>query len=159
QFIASATVTKLAHEEYPDLEIGCMISYMPRYPLTPHPNDVLLAKQEENMHSKFCGDVQVKGAYPYYAKSYFEENNIKIDFGDRDKELLKEGTVDFYSFSYYLTLCVSADDEVEKTGNSMIGGSGVNNPYLESTPWNAMIDPVGLRITLNDIYDRYNLPI
>src|SRR5699024_8533320 len=128
---------------YPDLEIGCMISYMPRYPYTAHPNDVLLAKQEENMHSKFCGDVQVKGAYPYYARAYFKENNIEIQFEPGDEALLKEGKVDYYVFSYYLTLCVSADDAVEKTGNSMIGGSGVNNPYLENTAWNAMIDPVG----------------
>ena len=159
QFIASATVSKFAHENYPDLEIGCMISYMPRYPYTAHPNDVLLAKQEENMHSKFCGDVQVKGAYPYYARAYFKENNIEIHFEPGDEALLKEGKVDYYAFSYYLTLCVSADDAVEKTGNSMIGGSGVNNPYLENTAWNAMIDPVGLRIALNDIYDRYGVPI
>lgn len=159
QFVASASVTKLAHDNYTDLKIGCMISYMPRYPLTPNPNDVLLAKQEENMHSKFCGDVQVKGAYPYYVKRYFEENNINIKLADGDLKLLKEGTVDYYAFSYYLTLCVSADENVEKTGNSMIGGSGVNNPYLEATSWNAMIDPVGLRITLNDIYDRYEVPL
>ncbi|MGY3778385.1 family 1 glycosylhydrolase [Isobaculum melis] len=159
QFVASAKVTALAHEKYPELQIGCMISYMPRYPYTCHPNDVLLAKQEENMHSKFCGDVQVTGKYPYYAKKYFADHGFDIVFAEDDQEILANGTVDYYTFSYYLTLCVSADDQVTKNGHSMIGGSGVNNPYLEQSEWNAMIDPVGLRIALNDIYDRYQLPL
>ncbi|WP_426288420.1 glycoside hydrolase family 1 protein [Enterococcus durans] len=159
QFVASTKAVKLAREKYPHFHMGCMISYMPRYPYTCHPNDVLLAKQEENMHSKFCGDVQVTGKYPYYAKNYFAEHGIDITFAEEDATILAEGTVDYYTFSYYLTLCVSADDEVEKNGHSMIGGSGVNNPYLEQTEWNAMIDPVGLRIALNDIYDRYHLPM
>ena len=157
QFIASAKVVAYAHEHYPELQIGCMISYMPRYPYTCHPNDVLLAKQEENMHSKFCGEVT--GKYPYYAKKYFADNGFDIVFGPDDVEILAKGTVDYYTFSYYLTLCVSADDNVTKNGHSMIGGSGVNNPYLEQTEWNAMIDPVGLRIALNDIYDRYQMPL
>jgi 6-phospho-beta-glucosidase len=159
QFVASAKVVAYGHEHYPDLKIGCMISYMPRYPYTSHPNDVLLAKQEENMHSKFCGDVQVKGKYPYYAKKYFADHGFAIEFAPEDQAILAKGTVDYYTFSYYLTLCVSADEKVTKNGHSMIGGSGVNNPYLEQTEWNAMIDPVGLRIALNDIYDRYQLPL
>lgn len=159
QFVASAKVVKLAHEKYPQFKMGCMISYMPRYPFTCHPNDVLLAKQEENMHSKFCGDVQVNGKYPYYAYKYFKDNGFDIEFSAGDEDILANGKVDYYSFSYYLTLCVSADENVEKNGNSMIGGSGVNNPYLEQTEWNAMIDPVGLRITLNDLYDRYQIPL
>lgn len=159
QFVASAKAVSLAREKYPDFKMGCMISYMPRYPYTCHPNDVLLAKQEENMHSKFCGDVQVFGKYPYYAKKFFADHEISIEFAADDVEVLAAGKVDYYTFSYYLTLCVSADDSVEKNGHSMIGGSGVNNPYLEQTEWNAMIDPVGLRTCLNDIYDRYELPI
>lgn len=159
QFIASAIVVDIAHRLYPTFKMGCMVSYMPRYPYTCHPNDVLLAKQEENMHSKFCGDVQVQGKYPYYAVKFMEEHNIHLQMEANDEAILSHGGVDFYAFSYYLTLCCSADDMVEKTGNSMIGGSGVNNPYLENTDWNAMIDPVGLRIALNDLYDRYQIPL
>lgn len=106
-----------------------------------------------------CGDMQVTGKYPYYANKYFADNGFSIDFSPEDQAILAKGTVDYYTFSYYLTLCVSADDEVTKNGHSMIGGSGVNNPYLEQTEWNAMIDPVSLRIALNDIYDRYQLPL
>lgn len=103
--------------------------------------------------------MQVTGKYPYYANKYFADNGFSIDFSPEDQAILAKGTVDYYTFSYYLTLCVSADDEVTKNGHSMIGGSGVNNPYLEQTEWNAMINPVSLRIALNDIYDRYQLPL
>lgn len=159
QFVASAKAVKLGHEINPEFMIGCMISYMPRYPHTCHPNDVLIAKQEENMHSNFCGDVQVKGAYPFYALNYFKKHGINVVITEEDKEILKEGCVDYYAFSYYLSLCCSADPKVEKNGHSMIGGSGVNNPYLEQTDWNMMVDPVGLRISLNDLYARYNVPL
>ncbi len=159
QFVASARAVALGRSIDPEFKIGCMISYMPRYPYTCKPEDVLLAKQEENMHSKFCGDVQVKGKYPYYALNYFEKQGIKIDITEEDKKILLKGCVDYYAFSYYLTLCCSYDKSVEKNGHSMIGGSGVNNPYLEQSKWNMMIDPVGLRIALNDLYDRYNIPL
>ena len=35
----------------------------------------------------------------------------------------------------------------------------IKNQYLEMTEWGWPIDPVGFRITLNHIYDRYHLPI
>ncbi len=159
QFVASAKAVALGHSIDPAYQIGCMISYMPRYPHTCKPQDVLIAKQEENMHSKFCGDVQVKGQYPYYAMKYFEQQGINVQMEEEDKAILANGCVDYYAFSYYLTLCCSADADVEKNGHSMIGGSGVNNPYLKQSEWNMMIDPVGLRIALNDLYDRYQVPL
>lgn len=159
QFVASAKAVALGHSIDSNYQIGCMISYMPRYPYTCKPEDVLLAKQEENMHSRFCGDVQVKGKYPYYALHYFEKHGISIEITDEDRKILSKGCVDYYAFSYYLTLCCSSDESVNKNGHSMIGGSGVNNPYLAQSKWNMMIDPVGLRIALNDIYDRYQIPL
>lgn len=159
QFVASAKAVQIGHSIDSNYQIGCMVSYMPRYPYTCKPEDVLLAKQEENMHSKFCGDVQVKGQYPYYALHYFKEHQIKVAMQPEDAEILKNGCVDYYAFSYYLTLCCSSDKTVEKNGHSMIGGSGVNNPYLKQSQWNMMIDPVGLRIALNDLYDRYQIPL
>ncbi|MBF2562799.1 glycoside hydrolase family 1 protein [Listeria seeligeri] len=157
QFVASAKAVELGHAINPDFMIGCMIAYMPRYPRTCEPSDVLLAKQTENMHSHFCGDVQVKGAYPFFAKKYFEQHDIKIEFADGDEEILRKGTVDFYTFSYYLSLCASNDPAYKDTGKSVIGGA--ENPYLQTNAWGMQTDPVGLRISLNDIYARYNVPI
>jgi len=36
---------------------------------------------------------------------------------------------------------------------------GLKNPYLESSEWGWQVDPVGLRIVLNDFYDRYQIPL
>lgn len=37
--------------------------------------------------------------------------------------------------------------------------AGVENPYLEKSEWGWAIDPIGLRLVLNDFYDRYQLPL
>ena len=95
--------------------MGCMISYMPRYPYTCHPNDVLLAKQEEKHAFKILWRCSSNWEISVLCKNYFAEHGIDITFAEEDAAILGEGTVDYYTFSYYLTLCVSADDEVEKT--------------------------------------------
>ena len=35
----------------------------------------------------------------------------------------------------------------------------VENPYLEKSEWGWTIDPIGLRLSLNDLYSRYQLPL
>ncbi len=72
-------------------------------------------------------------------------------------EILKEGTVDFYTLSYYMSTCASGDQAAERTSGNVIGG--VVNPYLESSDWGWQIDPKGLRYSLNEIYDRYQIPL
>lgn len=37
--------------------------------------------------------------------------------------------------------------------------SGKKNPYLQASDWGWQIDPIGLRYTLNEIYDRYHIPL
>ena len=81
------------------------------------------------MGNFFCGDVQVRGHYPYYAKRYFKDNDIDVRMEEGDEEILRKGTVDFYSFSYYMSSCVSTHPEVlESAGGNMF--SGLKNPYL-----------------------------
>ena len=36
---------------------------------------------------------------------------------------------------------------------------GEKNPYLEASDWGWQIDSMGLRITLNKLYDRYQVPL
>ena len=157
QFVASAKAVKLGHEINPDFKIGCMIAYMTTYPFTCNPDDILLAQDRMKMHNHFCGDIHVRGEYPYYVKRYFEENNIKINMEEGDLETLKEGVVDYYTFSYYMSNCASADPELERTSGNLLGG--VKNPYLKASDWGWQIDPKGLRYTLNEIYGRYELPM
>lgn len=157
QFLASAKAVKLGHEINKDFKIGCMIAYMCFYPLTCNPDDVLLAQQKDNLHNFLCSDVQVRGEYPGFAKRYFKEKNINIEMQEDDEQILKEGKVDFYTFSYYMSHCISANQNQEKIGGNI--SLGLKNPYLKSSDWGWQIDPKGLRWTLNNIYYRYQIPI
>lgn len=156
-FIASAKTVIEGHKINKNFLIGCMIAHATSYPLTPNPEDVLLTQQWDNHFNNFCGDVQVTGEYPYFMTKYFDKHNVKIHFEEGDKEILKHGIVDFYSFSYYMTNCVSAEDSKGMTMGNLVGG--VKNPYLKSSEWGWQIDPIGLRYTLNKLYDRYKVPL
>lgn len=157
QLVASARVVALAHEIDPDNKVGCMIGGGPSsYPYTCAPADVLACEQKTRIMSWLCSDVQVRGSYPGYARRFFAERGIELDWQDGDAEALAAGTVDMYTFSYYMTMCVSADPKVLAKGNMMMG---VPNPYLKASDWGWQIDPTGLRIVLNRIWDRYQIPI
>lgn len=157
QFIASSLATKAAHEIDPENKVGCMLARMENYAATCNPDDVLAAlkKDQENL---FYTDVQVRGAYPSYMKRFFKENNIQVVFEPGDEAILKQYPVDFMSFSYYMTSITRAlpDKDKATAGNLILGES---NPYLEASDWGWQIDPVGLRITLNKLYDRYQVPL
>lgn len=158
QFIASAKAVKLGHSINPDFKIGCMIAYMLSYPATCNPKDVLASREKDYLGNHLCGDVQVRGAYPAFADRYFEEQGIVLKKEPGDDEILKEGTVDYYTFSYYMSSCQTGDMDLKnKSGGNLMGG--IKNPYLESSAWGWQIDPEGLRIALNDIYGRYQIPL
>ncbi|MBM7687477.1 6-phospho-beta-glucosidase [Enterococcus ureilyticus] len=158
-FLASAKAVAAGHKINPEFKIGCMLAYITMYPKTCRPEDVLKTQQINEKFNFFCGDVQVKGNYPYFMKRYFEKNNIQLDITEEDKKVLQAGTVDYYTFSYYMTTCITDDLEKrdDKTGGNLFGG--VSNEYLETSDWGWQIDPVGLRYTLNQIYSRYEIPL
>lgn len=156
ELVASALAVKLGHEIVPEGKIGCMILSMPTYPLTPAPDDVM--RTMESMHKNdFFGDVHVRGTYPGYMERYFREHAIKIRFAPGDRELLKN-TVDFVSFSYYMSTCASAGPVRQGDGTGNLLG-GVSNPYLPASDWGWQIDPQGLRYALNYYWDRYQKPL
>lgn len=156
QFVASAKVVKLAHEKYPQFQMGNMICFVTSYPLTCRPEDVLLNQAHMREMNWYCSDVQVRGEYPSYAESIWNKYGISLKIEDGDTELLKNGKVDFYTFSYYMSNCTSTRAGEEGSGN-IIGGK--KNPYLPTSDWGWQIDPMGLRYTLCEIYDRYQIPI
>ena len=157
QFLASALAVKIAHEINPNYQVGCMQIIGTSYPLTCNPNDQIETQQKNHLMNWFCSDVQCRGKYPNYIKRYFKENNIEIKMEEDDEEILAAGPVDFFTGSYYMSMCQTAD-ESKKNGKGNILG-GVPNPYLKASDWGWQIDPVGLRYSLNEIYDRYQLPI
>lgn len=157
QFVASAKVVKLAHEKYPKFKMGNMICFITQYPYTCSPSDMILVQESMHMTNWFSSDVMVRGEYPSYVERYFEEQNIQIQMEPGDLEVIKDGVVDYYTFSYYMSNCISSDPSVEKTEGNILGG--IKNPYLKSSDWGWQIDPKGLRYTLNEIYDRYKIPM
>ena len=156
QLVASALAVKACHEIIPDARIGNMLLGGLMYPLTCRPEDVLEALQE-NRAWQFFGDVQCRGAYPGYMLRFFRDNAIQIEIADADREALKS-TVDFISFSYYMTGCVTTDEALNQQARGNIL-SMVPNPHLASSEWGWQIDPVGLRTLLNVLWDRYQKPL
>ena len=130
---------------------------MTAYPFTCNPDDMIQTQRQMQMNNWFCSDIQVRGEYPVYARRFFEENQIEIKMEEDDLKILKEGTVDIYTFSYYMSNCVSTQKDMEQTSGNVMGG--VKNPYLAFSDWGWQIDPKGLRYTLNEIYGRYQIPM
>ena len=157
QLLASALTVKLAHDKYPNFKIGCMNIYATTYPFTCNPKDILEAQKENRRMNYMLSDIQVRGYYPSYSKRFFKENNINIIKGKDDDQILLEGKVDFYTFSYYMSTCASVEGNNETTSGNITGG--IKNPYLKSSDWGWQIDPGGLRYSLNEIYDRYQIPL
>jgi len=156
-FVASAKAVQLGHSINPDFKIGCMIGGICQYPYTCDPEDMLKSQKERQRIFWYASDVMVRGYYPAYSRRYFKENNIHIVMEPGDEEILKAGTVDFYSFSYYSTGCVTVHEPKEKTSANLTFGAA--NPYLQTSDWGWQIDPTGLRYFLNEIYDRYQKPV
>ena len=156
ELVASALATKIAHEVDPANQVGCMILAVPRYGLTPHPDDQRKAQYEAQLDYTF-GDIHVRGEYPGYIRRYFRDHGIDLEITDADREALQH-TVDFVSFSYYMSVAEAADPAAgERGGGNIIGG--VVNPTLEASDWGWQVDPVGLRIILNDYWDRWRKPL
>ncbi|WMY73165.1 6-phospho-beta-glucosidase [Buttiauxella selenatireducens] len=156
QLVASALAVKACHEIIPDARIGNMLLGGLVYPLSCKPEDVLQTMQE-NRNWLFFGDVQCRGSYPGYMLRYFRDHDIKLEISDSDRDALKS-TIDFISFSYYMTGCVTADEELNAKARGNILNM-VPNPHLASSEWGWQIDPVGLRILLNKLWDRYQKPL
>ena len=157
ELVASALATKLAKEINKENQIGCMLAAGQFYPYSCRPEDVFDA-MEKDRNNYFFIDVQARGEYPGYAKKFLERNNIKIEMGPEDEKILKENTVDYIAFSYYSSRLASTDPNAGvKTSGNVI--STFKNPHLKASEWGWQIDPLGLRITMNSLYDRYQKPL
>ncbi len=157
QFVASAAAVKICHEQIPDSKVGCMLTKLTYYPYSCRPEDV--KKAQDIMRSTYCySDAQVFGEYPRFLLNYFRKNGIHIQKEPGDDELMRKYPVDFVSFSYYNSYCAAENGEglTRSAGNTAVG---FKNPYLEESQWGWQIDPMGLRISLVDLYDRYRKPL
>lgn len=157
QFIANSLIVKFAHEYDPSIKISCMIARFVPYPANCKPENVLAALQSEQEDNFFFTDVMARGYYPSYAKRLFKKKNVSILMEEGDEQLLKEYPSDIISFSYYFSSIAGQDDSLQETDGNLV--STKVNPYLELSEWGWQIDPIGLRIALNVLWDRYQKPV
>lgn len=156
QYVAAAIATKECRSIIKGSKMGCMLTKLTTYPNTCNPEDVLLSLNS-NLGNYVHSDIQIFGEYPRLYEVYLKNKGIVIKKEEDDDYILKENTADFLSFSYYMSRTESADTSKEKaSGNTIMG---VLNPYLPSTEWGWQIDPLGLCISLIELYDRYKVPL
>ncbi|SFT84503.1 6-phospho-beta-glucosidase [Selenomonas sp. GACV-9] len=157
EFLASAKAVIEGHKINPEFKIGCMLAMGPTYPETCRPEDQIAALKEMDK-SYFFGDVQARGRYPSYILKFWENNGYKVQIEEGDLDILEQGKVDYFAFSYYMSSATSGDKSRFK---ELQGGfaTGVENPYLKKSDWGWPIDPIGLRYMLNLLQERYDLPL
>ena len=159
ELVASAMVVKKGHQINPDMMIGAMCSWVPFYPYSCNPDDMMISV--ESMHERYhFADIHVRGHYPAYTVKKWEREGIKVVMMPEDAKILEEGKVDYLGFSYYMSNTVKADAAADAS-KSMNGGNAnsVANPYLKVSDWGWSIDPVGLRYSLTTLYERYEIPL
>lgn len=159
ELIASAKVVNIGKKINPEFQIGCMMAYVPVYPYSCRPDD-MMASVKIMEKRFFYSDIHVRGDIPAYALSYWKENDLKIDYSKEDLKTLKEGCVDYIGFSYYMSKAVTTLDSISGTLDKNLEGiKVVDNPNVSVSNWGWQIDPVGLRYTLNVVYQRYGIPM
>lgn len=157
QLVASALAVDKGHKINPDFKIGCMIAFVPLYPYSCKPDDVMYAA--EAMRDRYLfSDVHIRGEYPSYIYKEWERKEYTVNISEEEKKILKNGTADYIGFSYYMSNAVKADYDINSSGINGFPGS-VPNPYVKESEWGWQIDPVGLRYALNMLYERYQKPL
>lgn len=152
ELVACARATARAHELDPASRIGVMLCHGNADPASCRPEDVLAALQQNQMEYYFA-DVALRGQYPGFALRFLADRGISVTFGESDASDLAAGTADFLAFSYYYTRIIDAESWAAGKSN------GIDNPYLEASPWGWSINPTGLRVALNQYWDRYQVPL
>jgi len=157
-FLASAKAVIAGKRINPEFKIGIMLGYEPAYPKNCNPESILYAEKCER-EMLFYSDVPIYGKYPKQMLDFLKKNEIDLVTDENDEELLKNGKVDYLAISYYSScVCSNLKEDIKslKRGNILFG---ITNPYLEENDWGWTIDPTGIRISLNRLFDKYQLPI
>ena len=154
-FVASAKANELCHQLIPDAKIGCMLSLSNIYPYDCQP-DAVFETMDIRRKSLFFSDVMIRGRYPGYIERVWAEEGVQLEIEPDDLRIIAQNPSEYLAFSYYKT----TTHEAGKPSFFDTGGeTGTPNPHLETSAWGWQIDPVGLRYTLNEIYDRYQVPV
>jgi 6-phospho-beta-glucosidase len=155
--VASALAVQAAHRIDTEVKVGCMLLGRVIYPYTCRLEDILMAQKQMRKANYYCGDVMVRGAYPAFAREIWEEEGIRVNVSVEDEDILAKGKVDFFAFSYYSSTTATNDPTVPVAAGNMMRGPA--NPYLSASEWGWTIDPDGLHWFLNELNDRYGIPL
>lgn len=159
ELIASAWAVNEGKKINPNFQFGCMMAYVPIYPYSCAPED-MIASVKANERRFFYSDVHVRGEIPTYTEKYWEQKGLTIDISEKEQQILRQGTVDYIGFSYYMSGTITTLPDVEGRQTEDIPSAKlVKNPYITASDWGWPIDPVGLRYVLNTVYQRYDLPL
>jgi 6-phospho-beta-glucosidase len=172
--LANATVIQSFRKYVPNGKIGPVFSYMPGYPASPRPEDILAFETAEELQQHWWLDPYLRGRYPDAGWALLQARGLAPTIRDGDAELLAAAQPDFLGVNYYFSLCYEANaaDGVGQAGINRSGDKGstevsgvpglyktARNPYVETTDWDWSVDPVGLRITLRRLASRYRIPM
>lgn len=166
--VAQAKAMIRCHELCPHAKIGPAPNVSPVYPISAKPDDIMAAMTYASIRTWLYLDIAVFGKYHHLAWNYMREKDILPVFAKGDEEILKNAHPDFIAFNYYNTQCVGADTQemvVTYKGDQQTTSRepgvyvGYKNAHLEETAFGWLIDPTGLRVALNQVYDKYHLPI
>jgi 6-phospho-beta-glucosidase len=166
ELVASARAVRIGHEIDPENKIGCMIGFVPVYPYSCNPKD-MMEFTAANHKKYWFADIHCNGEIPAYLEKYWERQGWKIDVSEQDRKDLREGTVDYIGFSYYMSITTKWNEGNDHydfhEGNFAMKDTRpsdlTKNPYLKASDWGWPIDPLGLRYSLNWFTDRYHLPM
>ncbi len=157
QFIASAHAVSKAKSFDSSYMVGCMLAGIVNYPMTCDPKDQLECELKNQEGFYYCGDTMVHGEYPHYAKRIWNKYHVKLDISEQDKKDLLAGKVEFFTFSYYQSSVVTTHEVKNDAGGNF--QMGAKNEYLKYSEWGWSTDPTALRLFLNQLEERYNLPL
>lgn len=168
--VAQAKVMNLCHEMFTNAKIGPALNITTMYGETCNPNDAIAAHNWETLRGWSFLDLAVYGRYNRLFWSYLEDRELTPIILEGDMDILKSGNPDFVAMNYYSTATIAeskgdSSDVSPRAGDQqiMLGEPGVyraaENPYVDKSKYGWVVDPVGLRMTLRKVSERYNLPI
>ncbi len=171
-FLGNALASAACHELVRGGKVGPAVSSTCTYPLSNRPEDVWAARMNDFLKTGYALEMYRYGSYSGLYLRYLEERGIMPKTFAGDEEILKSGGMDYLAVNYYRTLCASAlsADEKHPAGSRVYRGNEVDfdqygwcrderNENLQASEYGAQIDPMGLRIVLNDYYARCRVPM
>ena len=167
--------TQLAHAKAvlaikkadPKALVGGMIAQQAVYPYSSRPEDIFAGDFAKKFRNDLYNDIMTCGDYPDYYKSFLRNQGLNPELPEEDREVMRSAAekLDYLAFSYYASGVVKAPENADRLTTKELEyklafePEKCTNKYLSANEWGWQIDPLGLRIVLKDMYDRYRKPL